>query len=131
MYTIFFTINCVEQLIFSKTFVDHLQFEQLIFFCLKVKLLKSSSSPKINWIRAIDKKNIIARTVSSNNKIVSSRFFEQSNFEQMIMTVGNVFRLPIRQNKFFGTIEFFVSILDLNIQICRPFVPCKISHISL
>jgi hypothetical protein len=32
MYTIFFTINCVEQLIFSKTFVDHLQFEQLIFF---------------------------------------------------------------------------------------------------
>jgi hypothetical protein len=45
--------------------------------------------------------------------------------------VGNVFRLPIRQNKFFGTIEFFVSILDLNIQICRPFVPCKISHISL
>ncbi len=40
MYTIFFTINCVEQLKFSKTFVDHLQFEQLIFFCLKVKLLK-------------------------------------------------------------------------------------------
>jgi hypothetical protein len=24
--------------------------------------------------------------VSSNNKIVSSRFFEQTNFEQMIMT---------------------------------------------
>jgi hypothetical protein len=57
MYTIFFTINCVEQLIFSKTFVDHLQFEQLIFFCLKVKLLESSWSPKINWIRAVDKKN--------------------------------------------------------------------------
>ena len=32
------------------------------------------------------RKNIIARTVLSNNKIVSSRFFEQSNFEQMIMT---------------------------------------------
>jgi hypothetical protein len=30
--------------------------EQLNFFFLKVKLLKSSSSPKINWIRAIDKK---------------------------------------------------------------------------
>jgi hypothetical protein len=27
-----------------------------------------------------------ARMVSSNNKIVSSRFFEQTNFEQMIMT---------------------------------------------
>ena len=57
MYTIFFTINCVEQLIFSKTFVDHLQFEQLKFFCLKVKLLESSWFPKINWIRAVDKKN--------------------------------------------------------------------------
>jgi hypothetical protein len=57
MYTIFFTINCVEQLIFSKTFVDHLQFEQLIFFCLKVKLLESSWFAKINWIRAVDKKN--------------------------------------------------------------------------
>ena len=33
------------------------------------------------------RKNIIARTVSSNNKIMSSRFFEQSNFEQMIMTL--------------------------------------------
>ncbi len=38
MYTIFFTINCVEQLTFSKTFVDQMQFEQLIFFCLKVEL---------------------------------------------------------------------------------------------
>ncbi len=36
------------------------------------------------------RKNIIARTVSSNNKIVSSRFFEQSNFEQMIMTQLNI-----------------------------------------
>jgi hypothetical protein len=34
----------------------------------------------------LTRKNIIARMVSSNNKIVSSRFFEQSNFEQMIMT---------------------------------------------
>jgi len=32
------------------------------------------------------RKNIIARMVSSNNKIVSSRFFEQSQFEQMIMS---------------------------------------------
>jgi hypothetical protein len=40
MYTIFFTINNVEQLTFSTTFVEHLIFEQLIFFCLKVKLLE-------------------------------------------------------------------------------------------
>jgi hypothetical protein len=35
---------------FSKTFVDHLQFEQLIFFWLKVKLLESSWFPKINYL---------------------------------------------------------------------------------
>ncbi len=40
--SILFTINCVEQLTFSKTFVEQLQFEQLIFFWLKVKLLESS-----------------------------------------------------------------------------------------
>ncbi len=40
MYTIFFTINCVEQLTFYKAFVDQLQFKQLIFFCLKLKLLE-------------------------------------------------------------------------------------------
>ncbi len=57
MYTIFFTIICVEQLTFSTTFVDHLIFEQLILFRLKVKLLESSWFPKINWIRAVDKKN--------------------------------------------------------------------------
>ncbi len=34
----------------------------------------------------LTRKNIITRAVSSNNKIVSTRFFEQSNFEQMIMT---------------------------------------------
>ncbi len=34
----------------------------------------------------LTRKNIIAQMVSSNNKIVSSRFFEQSNLEQMIMT---------------------------------------------
>ena len=87
MYTNFFTINYVEQLTFSKTFVDHLQFEQLIFFCLKVKLLEIQvrqiffdCGPFFTFLS-------FARMVSSNNKIVSSRFFEQSNFEQMIMTL--------------------------------------------
>jgi hypothetical protein len=42
MYTIFFTINYVEQLTFFKTFVDQLQFEQSLIFCLKVKLLKNN-----------------------------------------------------------------------------------------
>ncbi len=83
MYTIFFTINCVEQLIFYKTFVDHLQFEQLIFFWLKVKLIESSWFPKINRIRPVDKKSDICsngvdqliklcRPVFSSNQILSS-----------------------------------------------------------
>jgi hypothetical protein len=41
MYTIFFTINCVKQLTFFKTFVHQLQFEQSLNFCLKVKLLEN------------------------------------------------------------------------------------------
>ena len=42
MYTILFTINCVEQLTFTKTFVDQLQFEQSLICCLKVKLLENN-----------------------------------------------------------------------------------------
>jgi hypothetical protein len=37
------------------------------------------------------RKNIIARMVSSNNKIVSSRFFEQSQFEQFTMSHSALF----------------------------------------
>jgi hypothetical protein len=86
MYTIFFTINCVKQLTFSTTFVNHLIFEQLIFFRQKVKLLKSSDSQRLTGFKQLTRKIIIARMESSNNKIMASRFFEQSNFEQMIMT---------------------------------------------
>ena len=42
MYSIFFTIKCVEQLTSFKTFVDQLQFEQSLICCLKVKLLKKN-----------------------------------------------------------------------------------------
>ena len=56
MYTIFFTINCVEQLIFSCQKCRANDCRAIEFFFLKVKLLESSSSPKINWIQAIDKK---------------------------------------------------------------------------
>jgi hypothetical protein len=90
MYTIFFTINCVEQLTFFKTFVDQLQFEQLIFFLSKSETARNTrTADDFSWFlifEQLTKKIIIARMVSSNNKIVSSRFFEQSNFEQMIMT---------------------------------------------
>ncbi len=59
MYTIFFTINCVKQLTFSKTLVDQLQFEQLTFFCLKVKLLEIHVWQMIFDFRAVDKKSDI------------------------------------------------------------------------
>jgi hypothetical protein len=94
MYTIFFTINCVEHLTFSKTFVDQLQFEQLIFLCLKVKLLESSWSPKINWIRPVDKKVKFAWIMLSSWKIVLTAFFELSNFEQLIMSRIDVMYSP-------------------------------------
>ncbi len=80
MYTILFTINCVEQLIFSKTFVDHLQFEQLIFFCLKVKLLESSWSAKIIWIRAVDKKNNYCSNGVEQMKNCVEQIFWANNF---------------------------------------------------
>ena len=88
MYTNFFTINYVEQLTFSKTFVDHLQFEQLIFFCLKVKLLEIQVRQIFFDCQPFSLFLSFARMVSSNNKIVSSRFFWQTNFEQMIMTLS-------------------------------------------
>jgi len=41
------------------------------------------------------RKNIIAPMVSSNNKIVSSRFFEQSQFEQFTMSLFYIFASKI------------------------------------
>ena len=63
------------------------QFEQLTIIILIARIqliLQLNRLPTA--VEQLTRKNIIARTVSSNNKIVSSRFFEQSNFEQMIMT---------------------------------------------
>ncbi len=64
------------------------QFEQLTIIILiaRIQLIL-----QLNRLRtAVDqltRKIIIARMLSSNNKIVSSRFFEQTNFEQLIMTL--------------------------------------------
>jgi hypothetical protein len=49
-------INCSNGV---KPGSTQLQFEQLIFLCLKVKLLKSSWSPKINRIWPVDRKSDI------------------------------------------------------------------------
>ncbi len=64
------------------------QFEQLIQI---IAIARIQLILLLNRLRtAVDQltqKIIIARTLSSNNKIVSSRFFEHTNFEQLIMTL--------------------------------------------
>ncbi len=80
MYTIFFTINCVEQLTFSKTFVDQLQFEQLIFFCLKVKLLEIHVRQMIFDFRAVDKKSDICSNGVEQMKNCVEQFFRANEF---------------------------------------------------
>jgi hypothetical protein len=87
MYNIFFTVNCVEQLTFYKTFVDQLQFEQLIFFCLKVKLLKIHVRQMI-----FDFPQVFTFFVNCSTQcravdiFVSTSFFELSNFKQLIIS---------------------------------------------
>jgi hypothetical protein len=75
MYTIFFTINCVEQLTFSKTFVDQLQFKQFIFFCLKVKLLEIHVRQMIFDFGPVDKKTDICSNGVEQMKNCVDQFF--------------------------------------------------------
>ncbi len=77
---------------FPKPLLNQLQFEQLIFFCLKVKLLEIHLWQTIFDLRPVHKKVTFARMVSSKWKIVSTIFFEQTNFEQLIMTPFEYYR---------------------------------------
>ena len=68
----------------------------------------------------LTRKNIIARMVSSNNKIVSSRFFEQSNFEQMIMTRFNLYSVSFcRFSEEWASIIFCPLLSRLRKKPCR------------
>ncbi len=80
MYTIFFTINCVEQLTFSKTFVNQLQFKQLIFFCLKVKLLEIHVRQMIFDFRAVDQKSDICSNCVEQMKNCVEQIFWANKF---------------------------------------------------
>ena len=80
MYTIFCTINCVEQLTFSKTFVYQLQFEQLIFFCLKVKLLEIHVRQMIFDFWAVDKKSDICSNGVEQMKNRVEQIFRANEF---------------------------------------------------
>jgi hypothetical protein len=64
-----------------------LQFEQLtiILSIARIQLILQLNRLR-TAVNQLTRKIIIARMLSSNNKIVSSRFLEQTNFEQLIMT---------------------------------------------
>ncbi len=80
------------------------QFEQLTIIVLIAQIQLILQLNRLRTaVKQLTRKNIIARTVSSNNKIVSSRFFEQSNFEQMIMTPRNLLPLFIHFSKLVKT----------------------------
>jgi hypothetical protein len=84
MYTIFFTINCVEQLTFFKTFVDKLQFEQSLIFLSKIETARNTHTahdfqPVVNFF------DICSNGVEQLF-FLSSSFFKLSQFEQLNIT---------------------------------------------
>jgi hypothetical protein len=87
MYTIFFTINCVEQLTFSKNFVDQLQFEQSSICCLKVKLLEINFYYTYGrWFLIFNQFSLFFSTAQLRQAVgifVLTSFFELSQFEQL------------------------------------------------
>jgi hypothetical protein len=74
------------------------QFQQLTII---ISIARIQLILQLNRLRtAVDqltRKIIIAWMLSSNNKIVSSRFFKQTNFEQLIMTRFNL--LPLKDER--------------------------------
>jgi hypothetical protein len=89
------------------------QFKQLTII---ISIARIQLILQLNRLRtAVDqltRKIIIARMLSSNNKIVSSRFFEQMNFEQLIMTLFHNIKIICFQRLF-----------DQNGGFQRPFNP--------
>ena len=91
MYTIFFTINCVcRAVVIFQNLCRANAIRAVNIFLSKSETARNTRTAD-NFslfliFEQLTRKNIIAQMVSSNNKTVLSRFFEQSNFEQMIMT---------------------------------------------
>jgi hypothetical protein len=91
MYTIFFTINCVEQLTFYKTFVDQLQFEQLIFFLSKSETAQNTRTADDFWFSTSF--HFFCQLLDLRRAVdifVSTSFFELSQFEQFTPTRFNL-----------------------------------------
>ncbi len=102
MYTIFFTINGVEQLKFFKTFVDQLQLSSHYFFC---------NCSKTNFITGtVDDFRVLTSCI-----FVSTSFFELLQCEQLNITrldkliFGDNLRHPLRQTTLTNGDRFTVS----------------------
>jgi hypothetical protein len=76
------------------------------FFCLKVKLLKSSWFPKINWIRAVDKKSDICSNGVEQLKNCVEQFFWAIKFRAVdhlpLFPQKYVFVASFPKRKFFN-----------------------------
>jgi hypothetical protein len=100
MYTIFFTINCVEQLTFYKTFVNQLQFKQLIFFLSKSETAwNTCTADDFLFLTSF---HFICQLLDLHWAVdifVSTSFFELSNFEQLsISQISKKLFLNIKKN---------------------------------
>ena len=119
MHTIFISIDCVEQLTFFKIFVDHLQFEQSLIFCLKVKLLKIHVRQMIfNFWPVVNFFDICSNGVEQLYFCVE-QFFELLQFEQLNITLVISSKITfskttskIRRSYFFLTKWFYLWILE-------------------
>ena len=138
MYTIFFTNSCmflkqnicrliairakfISVLILVSTvrMLSGRQFEQLTIIILIARIQLILQLNRLRTaVEQLTRKNIIAQTVSSNNKIVSSRFFEQSQFEQMIMSLFVMSLLYYDPLKFHWRDIWFLSSRLYN-QVCQ------------
>jgi hypothetical protein len=69
---------------FFKTFVDHLQNEQLLIFCLKVKLLKTDFQYTYGrWFSIFEQLSLLDKLVNMCRAVVifvSTALFELSQF---------------------------------------------------
>ena len=110
MYTIFFTINCVEQLTFSKTFVDQLQFEQLICFLSKSETAWNTRTADDFWFSTSF--HFFCQLLDLRRAVdifVSTSFFELSNFKQLIISCQ--FVLTFSLNLFYISFWFLLNFI--------------------
>jgi len=118
MYTIFFTINCVEQLTFYKIFVDQLQFEQLIFFLSKNATARNTRTADDFWFSTSF--HFFCQLLDLRRAVdifVRTSFFELSNFEQLIISLfATCYLCHILVKQLFGESALWKTDAKLNIK---------------